>query len=448
MNRKQRKIISIATALILFVMLIPVTVFAHMPVKLEPVDNVNTGSDITITGSTSLNGATVKIIQPDNNILYVDTIEGNFHKIITIPSSAPEGTYTVVAGKGQVVDKVTFQVTKSETVKYTVRYLQMKVRDRDPEVEMAEPQVFTGKLGDTITVKALDIPGWSPDEPIKTITLTEDENEIIFRYGLNTGFLLTGDGLSKDIYYTKAELEELADNNEITITRNYSVMKRGGIPAIITGKGIDLASFIEKSGIIGKGDLRILCRAIDGWVGAPLTYNTSTQSFGNLYYYPGIFNGNEQGKQLVPPMLAFYNVEDQEKVPEIPPAQGWTKVLDFPHPTLMLGQSHIEDFNNQNFAKMLFAIQVGEIPEKVLEISGEGIEKTKTYRLDQLIEKGMENKTFGTNNRQGISLSRLLLDAGADEDSQIKIQTADDTEASVSFEDASEYLLCLFLQMR
>ncbi len=328
--------------------------------------------------------------------------------------------------------------------KYTVKHLQLKVRDQDEDIELEEPQVFSGNIGDIVTVKALDIPGWIPDAQTKKLTLKEGENEIDFRYSLNIGLLITGKDVSKDIYYNRFELEAMADD-ERNLIRNYSVMKRGGVPAIIMGKGIDLVSLMEKANIVEEENLDVLCRATDGWLGAPVTYDANTKSFTiDRYFYPDIFNKEESGKELVLPMLVFYKVEDEKKVPEIPSKKDdWDKTMNFPNPTLMIGQSHINDFNNQNFAKMIYSIEIGGTEGKeVLTIRGEEIEKSKTYRLDAILAKGFENKIFGSNKREGISLRRILSDIDIEENCKIQIQTGKEgNAATINSEDAKNFLL-------
>ncbi len=329
--------------------------------------------------------------------------------------------------------------------KYTVKYLQLKVRDRDPDVEVAKTQVFTGEVGDTITVEALDIPGWIPDAQTKELTLEEGKNEIEFRYELNVGLLLTGKGVNKDIYYTRSELETMADDEQNMI-RNFSVMKRGGIPAIIMGKGLDLVSFINRADVIANEPVMITGKAVDGWVGGSLNYDPTTQSFDmDYYYYPNIFTGNNQGAQLVHPMLVFYNVENLENVPEIPTTKDdWREVMNFPNPTLMHGQASIEDYNNQNFGKMLMTVQVGGTPSSILAISGNGLKEPKQYRLDEILRKGLESKTYGSNNREGISLSRILSDAGIIGYSQIQIKTGNEEQAvTISSTEAEKFLLSI-----
>lgn len=111
-NIANKRLISLLTIIILLFTIIPLTAFAQDTIVLNPIEDTKLGSDITISGSTTLNGATVKILRPNNTVLYTDTIEGNFNKTITIPADGSTGTYTVAAGKGTQVKTVTFEVTK------------------------------------------------------------------------------------------------------------------------------------------------------------------------------------------------------------------------------------------------------------------------------------------------------------------------------------------------
>ncbi|WP_045175584.1 S-layer homology domain-containing protein [Anaerocellum danielii] len=72
------------------------------------------GQEVTISGYTTLKEITIKILRPNQTVLYLNTLKvsGNFSDKITIPWDASEGIYTVVVGQGEIVVAKTFEVKK------------------------------------------------------------------------------------------------------------------------------------------------------------------------------------------------------------------------------------------------------------------------------------------------------------------------------------------------
>lgn len=84
------------------------------PVKapeLQDITDKKAGDTVTITGHTELSTLTIKVLRPDKSILYVNVLKGgNFSDSFTLPIDAMIGTYTFVAGSGDVRTVKSFEV--------------------------------------------------------------------------------------------------------------------------------------------------------------------------------------------------------------------------------------------------------------------------------------------------------------------------------------------------
>ncbi len=69
------------------------------------------GDTVTLSGTNSLGTISIKVINPDTTVLYINTVSGtNYSDTFTIPADASIGKYTVVAGQGATVAITTFYV--------------------------------------------------------------------------------------------------------------------------------------------------------------------------------------------------------------------------------------------------------------------------------------------------------------------------------------------------
>ncbi|MGO4271360.1 discoidin domain-containing protein, partial [Paenibacillus sp. TAF58] len=84
------------------------------PVKapeLQDITGKKAGDTVIITGHTELSTLTIKVLRPDQSILYVNVLTGgNFSDSFTLPNDAIIGTYTIVAGSGDVRTVKRFEV--------------------------------------------------------------------------------------------------------------------------------------------------------------------------------------------------------------------------------------------------------------------------------------------------------------------------------------------------
>ena len=230
--------------------------------------------------------------------------------------------------------------------------------------------------------------------------------------------LIAGNGLNKDIYYSPAELKALAHDSK-NITRYYSGMKKGGIPSVIVGGGTDLLSLLNETGITAtQGQIAIRFTASDGYVSDVKYDLTNSQFVPQGYYFPNIsillkkvkqqsshagfrivWNYDKEGEAPAPTVPTFEN---------LPTLKDWEAAVDFPHPTIMVGQSIVQEFNVMNFAKMLFAVEVDAPQALQIDWLDSGTAKTKKATLANIIIKGLESAQVKGKTYQGINLDRLL----------------------------------------
>lgn len=93
--------------------LAPIPAMAAGAVTLNPINDKKAGDEVIISGNSSLDKTTIKVLRPNNTVLYWNVIKGSpFQDKFTLPEDALEGYYTVIAGQGSIIDTVTFKVTK------------------------------------------------------------------------------------------------------------------------------------------------------------------------------------------------------------------------------------------------------------------------------------------------------------------------------------------------
>lgn len=89
--------------------------YSAQEVILNSIPDKNPGEDVVISGQTVFDEIVIKVLRPNSTILYINTVKGkNFSDKFTLPADSPEGTYTVVAGKGSIVDIKTFNVIRKQ----------------------------------------------------------------------------------------------------------------------------------------------------------------------------------------------------------------------------------------------------------------------------------------------------------------------------------------------
>ncbi|RXZ80853.1 hypothetical protein EBB07_16710 [Paenibacillaceae bacterium] len=86
---------------------------ADATVTLNPIANKQTGDRVVIAGTTALQEVTVKVLRPNETLLYVNVLQGPaFSDAFILPAAAAEGTYTVIVGREQDTAVQSFHVAK------------------------------------------------------------------------------------------------------------------------------------------------------------------------------------------------------------------------------------------------------------------------------------------------------------------------------------------------
>ncbi|NOU79450.1 hypothetical protein GC101_11235 [Paenibacillus sp. LMG 31459] len=88
---------------------------AAAEVNLDSIADITPGHAVTISGTTSLDTITLKVVTPSSAVLYLNVLEvssGSFTDSFTVPADAEEGSYAVVVGKGEKVGVTGFNVKK------------------------------------------------------------------------------------------------------------------------------------------------------------------------------------------------------------------------------------------------------------------------------------------------------------------------------------------------
>jgi len=115
----KRRIISILAIMALLLMAIPVISFATDAPTISPIASKTPGSSVVLAGTTTLNDVNIKVIRPNDTVMYIDSIPAAEYegagRTFTLPSDAAIGTYTVVVGQGTTVATTTFTVAQSTT---------------------------------------------------------------------------------------------------------------------------------------------------------------------------------------------------------------------------------------------------------------------------------------------------------------------------------------------
>ena len=106
-----KRLFCVMTIIALITALIPLDIFAGSPVTLNAIPGKYQGDSVSISGMTVLEEITVKVLRPNNTVLYVNVLKGeSFCDTFTLPADTALGAYTVIAGKGQEAAVIAFSV--------------------------------------------------------------------------------------------------------------------------------------------------------------------------------------------------------------------------------------------------------------------------------------------------------------------------------------------------
>jgi len=109
----KKKLLALVTGAALLAGTVSIPAYATANVTLVDITQQMQGSSVTIQGQSTFPDVLVKVIQPNNTILYFDDLivtNGNFQKSFTLPTTALLGEYKIVVGQGKSVATDTFSV--------------------------------------------------------------------------------------------------------------------------------------------------------------------------------------------------------------------------------------------------------------------------------------------------------------------------------------------------
>lgn len=114
----KRRIISIFLITALVIVSTVSNAFADSAdITLNSISDKNPGDTVTISGTSSLGETSIKVIAPNNTVLYFDVEKGSdFSNTFRLPADAAAGAYTVVAGQGSTTAAAVFNVNGQGTV--------------------------------------------------------------------------------------------------------------------------------------------------------------------------------------------------------------------------------------------------------------------------------------------------------------------------------------------
>ncbi len=258
------------------------------------------GEQIIIKGIAEDNftSVDVKVTDPDGEIIYgpanVDIADGIFETSFMLDSLAQAGTYTIVL----------------------------------------EGESLASAITSTFIVKSED----GEEKPVEGVILT-----------------ITGDGVTEEVEFTLAQLQEMEQHRQ-----QYSTINTWPTKKFYLTEGVWLNELLQLAGI--KDDAKLITfKASDGF---NKTF-TREQFDAPRYYYPGLkenheyfgyIPGSTEGAKKVDMILALKSVEGSDNPDYMSGREA---------PLLVMGQRWITEQTNELFVKYLKTITVStEIPDK------------------------------------------------------------------------------------
>lgn len=177
-------------------------------VRLAAIGTVNPGGRITISGETTMDEITIRVITPKNIIMFVDTTKDkNFSVNFTLPDDAETGEYQVVAGTGDIVDLRKFTVTEKEVPAY-IELNEIESKNPGDRVTISGTTTL-----DEITIRVI-----SPKNTVIFVDITKNAN-------FSISFILPDDA---DL----GEYQVVAGAGEIVALKKFTVSRLAYIVSI------------------------------------------------------------------------------------------------------------------------------------------------------------------------------------------------------------------------
>ncbi|MCG8501944.1 MAG: S-layer homology domain-containing protein [Firmicutes bacterium] len=131
----KRRLLSLAIAAMVL-LLSAQSILASETVSLHNISSKHPSDAVTISGSSTWDEVTVKVMRPNQSILYINVLTGeNFSDTFTLPADTQLGTYTVVAGQGSSTAVTTFEVRRKSTGGGTSSRRKKKPAEKPPKIE-------------------------------------------------------------------------------------------------------------------------------------------------------------------------------------------------------------------------------------------------------------------------------------------------------------------------
>ena len=244
---------------------------------------------------------------------------------------------------------------------------------------------------------------------------TEQPALVITGQGLPDGARGSAENVFNERAYTIDELQALGD---LAAERLYSSINRYSTKSFYRGQGVDLEGILAMSGYTDNG--RVSMVATDGYAS---TFNMEE----NRYFYPNLADDNDNGAELVKPVLAWKSVSSEEDKLEQPdPFPTQKEAADDQSLRLLVGQLNVEDINSNLYSRNVNKMIVGDAIEDVdITILGEEYTRADILLMPRA-ERTYEYTTQAgdrSDTVRGVPLAELLKEVS--DDTVIKFQSVD-----------------------
>ncbi|MCC8029294.1 MAG: hypothetical protein LIO75_05820, partial [Lachnospiraceae bacterium] len=176
----------------------------------------------------------------------------------------------------------------------------------------------------------------------------------------DVGLFISGSAASKNLLFTGDELDVLP-KREKQIFSVYDDHEQKESRHIEEGTGVPMADFLGQAGVEDADEVKL--RSVDGFE------SVVSELHARRYYFPGLTEGDESGREVREPLVSFY--------------KNGKKAKFYPHPTIMFGQQGLEDKNKDFFAKGARYLQAGN-RDRAFWAKGDRLACSRYFGVDQV----------------------------------------------------------------
>ncbi|MCU6761839.1 Uncharacterised protein [uncultured Roseburia sp.] len=177
---------------------------------------------------------------------------------------------------------------------------------------------------------------------------------------LPIALFITGSLTKKNRIYSHEEFESL-QNMEKKMFSVYDNHEESESRKLEEGCGIPLQRFLDDTGAGSIDEISI--RSIDGFE------SVVPEMRSRRYFFPGLSEGKEEGKEERSPLISFY--------------KNGQPVKFYPHPTMMFGQQGLNEQNKDYFAKGMRSAVIGG-RDRIFWVKGDALACNRYFSADQL----------------------------------------------------------------